>query len=171
MLFVKFDSINTAHMKFYLKSVLSVVVLTLLLGYSGCKPGSNPPIPEDEAQLEKLSGTWTVGGNGDVTLEGVSKKGDYGNFTLTLTGTPGATSFGYTVSGRPALSAWPSNGSWKFGTTVTTDIIRDPGPTKEVAMTYTVTDTQLELTFNYTGGGEARTGIVAGRWVFTLTKN
>lgn len=157
-------------MKFYLKPFLSVIVLALLLGYSGCKPGGEVTPPESELQLEKLSATWKVGANGDVKLDGVSKKGEYADFQLILTGTPGASSFGYTTQGRPALSAWPSSGSWVFGSTISTDIIRDQGTTKEVPVRYTVTATQLELTFDYNGAGEARTGKVTGQWVFTLTK-
>jgi hypothetical protein len=157
-------------MKFYLKPVLSVLILAVILGYSGCKGSDPPPTPEDEVQLGKLSSTWKVGTSGNVTLDGVSKKADYANFQLTLTGTPGATSFGYTTTGRPALSAWPSSGSWNFGSTVATDVVRDKGTAKEVTMTYTVTDTQLELTFNYNGAGEARTSDVTGTWVFTMTK-
>jgi hypothetical protein len=157
-------------MKFYLKPVISVLVLALVLGYSGCKPKGEDPRPEDEVQLEKLSTTWKVGSGGDVTLDGVSQKTQYSGFQLILNGTPGASSFGYTTSGRPALSAWPSSGNWNFGSTVTTDVIRDKATDKELPMTYTVTDTQLELTFEYNGPGEARTSKVTGRWVFTLTK-
>jgi hypothetical protein len=35
-------------------------------------------------------------------------------------------------------------------------------------MTYSVTDTQLEITFNYSGAGES--GKVTGQWIFTFTK-
>jgi hypothetical protein len=157
-------------MKFYLKPVLSVFALAVLLAYAGCDPKPGVTQTEEELQLAKLSATWKIGANGNVTLDGVPKKTDYANFQLILTGTPNATSFGYTTSGRPALSAWPANGSWNFGTTVSTDVIRDKGTAKEIPMTYTVTDTQLELTFNYNGAGEARTSDVTGTWVFTFTK-
>lgn len=158
-------------MKFYVKPVLSVVVLAFLFGYSGCKPNGEDPRPAEEVQLEKLSSTWKVGANGDVKLDGVSKKGEYADFQLILTGTPGATAFGYTTV-RPTglLTAWPSSGSWNFGTDVETQVIRDKGTAKEVSMSYTVTDTQLELTFQYAGAGEQRTSKVNGTWIFTLTK-
>jgi len=158
------------NMKFYLKPILSVIALAVLLGYSGCGPNNNPEPPEDEVQLGKLSSTWKVGTGGNVTLDGVSKKTDYANFQLVITGTAGASSFGYTTSGRPALSPWPSSGTWNFGSTISTDIVRDKASNKEVAMSYTVTDNQLELTFTYNGAGEARTDKVTGLWVFTLTK-
>jgi hypothetical protein len=156
-------------MKFYLKPVLSVVVLAILLGYAGCG-GSKEPTPDPATvALGKLSSTWKVGSTGNVTLDGKSKKADYATFQLTITGTPGASSFGYATQGRPSLSAWPSSGTWTFGTNPETDINRDSGADL-IPMTYTVTDTQLELTFTYNGDGESRTSEVKGVWVFTMTK-
>ena len=160
-------------MKLYFKPILSVAVLAILLGYTGCG-GSNPPGPSaEEVQLGKLVSTWKVGSTGDVLLDNVSKKSDYAGFTLTLSGTAGATSFDYTTAGRPALSAWKSGGKWKFGTDPETDIIRDPGTNDEIPVTYTVTENQLEITFNYNGDGEpnAKTNQVTGQWVFRLSKN
>jgi hypothetical protein len=160
------------NMKFYLKPVLSVVALAILLGYSGCGGGKEPGPSDEEKALTALSATWKVSGtNTDVTLNGVSRKADYANFTLTVSGTAGAATYGYTTAGRPVLSAWPSSGSWKFGDVIATDIIRDPGDTnKELDMHYTVSDTQLELTFIYDKAGESRTSQVTGTWVFRLSK-
>jgi hypothetical protein len=159
------------NMKFYLKPILSVFALAILLGYTGCGGGKEPGPTEEEKALADLSATWKVGTTGNVTLDGVSKKLDYSGFTLTISGTAGATSYGYTTSGRPSLSAWPSSGAWKFGDVIATDIIRDPGTPKEVDMHYTVNGDNLELTFTYAGTGESRTSKVTGVWVFTLTKN
>ncbi len=159
-------------MKVILKPIVSLLALVALLGYSSCGPGSGPGESVEDKQLAALSATWKVGTSGDVKLDGVSKKTDYSGFQLTITGVPGSSPFGYTTSGRPALSAWPSSGSWVFSTsTPESAIIRDQGITsKELPITYTVTATTLELTFNYTGAGEARTDKVTGTWVFTLTK-
>lgn len=158
-------------MKFYLKPVLSVLAIVVLLGYSGCGPGGGGGPSEEEVQLGQLSTTWKVGASGDVKLQGSSKKGDYSGFQLVLTGTPGATTYNYTTTGRPALSPWPAAGSWNFGADVTKDIIRDKGTNGEVAMTYILNGNNLELTFTYTGAGEpARTSEVKGQWVFILTK-
>lgn len=158
-------------MKFYVKPFLSMVVLVALLGYSSCNKPPRLGPTEEELQLDKLSGTWKVTGTNNVTLDAVSKKTDYSNFTLTVTGTPDATSFGYTTSGRPALSAWPASGTWAFASgKVLTTIKRDPGGAKEVEVTYTVTETTLELSFTYTGAGETRTNKVTGLWSFQLTK-
>lgn len=158
-------------MKFYVKPILSVLALAVLLTYANCGGSKNPGPSEEEVQLGKVTTTWKVGTTGNVTLDNVSKKTDYSNFTLVLTGTAGASSYSYTTSGGPDLKPWASAGSWKFGTSVSTDIIRDPGTPKELAVTYSVTDSQLQLTFNYQGAGEsAKTDQVKGQWVFTLVK-
>ncbi|MEI9920724.1 MAG: hypothetical protein WDO14_18315 [Bacteroidota bacterium] len=159
-------------MKFYLKPVLSVLALATLLVYSGCGGGGDPGPTEEEKALTSLSATWKVAGgaNNDVTLDGVSKKADYNGFTLTISGTAGAASYGYTTAGRPSLSAWPANGSWKFGDPLATDITRDPGTDKEVDIHYTVTGDQLELTFTYNQAGESRTDKVTGVWIFRMSK-
>lgn len=157
-------------MKFYLKPVLSVVVLAILLGYAGCSKSKDPGPSEQDQALTNLSATWKVGTAGNVTQDGVSKKADYTNFTLTISGTPGADTFNYTTTGRPPLSPWPASGTWKFGTTVATDIVRDSGD-KALNMNYVVSGSNLQLTFTYAGAGEtARTSNVKGVWVFTLTK-
>lgn len=158
-------------MKFYLKPVLSVLALVVLFGYAGCGGGGGDPTPEDQVQLEKLSATWKVGANGDVLLDNVSKKADYADFQLVISGTPGATEFDYTRSGGPSLSPWPATGKWSFGSAVTSQIVRDKGTNKQLDVQYSVTETTLELTFNYNGAGEPkRTDKVTGQWVFKLTK-
>lgn len=153
-------------MKFYFKPILSVLVLAVLLGYAGCGKDKNPAPSTEEVQLGKLNGTWKVGTSGNVTLDAVSQPG-YSDFTLTLNGTAGSTSYNYSTAGRPSLSPWPASGTWTFGSDAEKSIIRDPG-TDQVIVNYTATDTQLELTFDYTQGGEAAK--VNGQWVFTLTK-
>lgn len=138
-----------------------------LLFISGCGPDT-PDRPIEEVQLEKLVATWNIS---DVTLDGTTKKSDYTNFKLTLAGTPGQTQFSYTTSGATALlTPWPKNGSWKFGEPVETVAIRMDTP--ELPMTYSVSDTQLQVSFNYTGNGvpSSRTSQVKGQWVFTFTK-
>lgn len=156
-------------MKFYLKPVLSVLVLAVLLGYAGCKGGGSEGPTEEEVQLGKLNGTWVVGASDDVTLDDVSKKTDYEAFTLTLNGTAGSPSYNYSTAGRPALSPWPSSGTWTFGAAPATQVVRDKGGNKQLDMNYSVTDAgDLEITFNYAGAGEA--GKVTGTWIFKLTK-
>lgn len=146
------------------KVLFLVMVSAVLISLSGCKkPDPTPPTPEEE-QLAKLSQTWKIK---EAKLDGVVK--DYTGFTLTINGTPGAPDFGYTTT-RPAGSTtpWPSGGRWTFGADPLSDIIRDPGPDK-VDMKYSVTETQLQVSFNFTGTGyNARTSVVKGAWVFTF---
>ena len=153
-----------------MKSIAKIFVLlalsAVLLTYSSCD-NTKPPTPSDEeVQLEKLSGTWKTTST-SVTKDGVVQTG-YNNFTLTLSGTVGATSFGYATAGRPPLSPWLSSGNWTFDTDPLTSIIRDKGTADELKITYTVTETTLQLTFNFQGTGYARVGNVKGQWVMTL---
>lgn len=132
--------------------------------FSECSKSSGPGQSPQDEQLVKLSKTWKVTGSNDVTLDGTPQTG-YSSFTITISGTAGQTTFGYTTSGRPPLSPWPASGTFTFGSDFATQLTRDDG----LPITYSVSDTQLQLTFNYTGSGfTARTSNVKGNWVFNL---
>jgi hypothetical protein len=148
---------------FRILSLISLVAI--LLTYSSC--GGDDPAEESvsDVQLGKLSKTWKIN---TVTLDGVDKIADYASFQLVMSGTKGNTSFGYSTSGRPALSPWKASGSWEFGTPVETQIFRDKGTTDELAMTYAVTETTLSITFTFNGAGYSRTGVVKGQWIYTF---
>ena len=151
-----------------MKSIAKIFVLlalsALLLTYSSCD-NTKPPTPSDEeVQLGKLSKTWKAT---SVKKDNVDQTG-YTNFTLTLSGTVGATSYGYATAGRPPLSPWLSSGNWTFDTDPLTSIIRDKGTADELKITYTVTETTLQITYNFQGTGYARVGNVKGQWVMTF---
>lgn len=148
------------------KIILVVLALGSLFVINGCKKDSGPGESVEDVQLGKLSKTWNAT---TVQLDGTDQAG-YNNFSLTISGTPGNTSFGYTAAGRPQTSPWPSSGTWSFGATPETQIVRDPGTGDELAMTYSVTDTQLQITFAFTGTGYpgGKTSNVNGQWVFTF---
>jgi len=149
------------------KVLFLVMVSGVLISLSGCKkPDPTPPTVEEE-QLTKLSQTWKIK---EAKLDGVVK--DYTGFTLILNGTPGAASFGYTVTGRPSTSPWPASGQWTFGADPLSDIIRDPSSTADkLDMKYSVTDTQLNIGFTFGGTGyNARTSVVKGAWTYTFDK-
>lgn len=156
-----------------LRLLLTIVSVGALMLYSNCGGKKKTERPIQEVQLEKLSKTWKVTA---VTLDGVDKTADYktasSTFTLGITGTVGASSFAYTATGRPALSAWKSGGTWAFGTDPATQIVRDPdNAADKLDMTYSVTETTLQLTFtfnNANGGYPGRTEVVNGQWVFTF---
>jgi hypothetical protein len=148
---------------FRILSLLGLVAI--LLTYSSC--GGDDPVSESpsDVQLGKLSKTWKIN---TATLDGVDKKADYAAFQLVMSGTKGNTSFGYSTSGRPPLSPWKASGSWEFGTPIETQIIRDKGTADELAMTYSVTETTLSISFTFNGAGYSRTGVVKGQWVYTF---
>ncbi len=148
---------------FRILSLLGLVAI--LLTYSSC--GGDDPTSDSvsDVQLGKLSKTWKIN---TVTLDGVDKKADYAAFQLVMSGTKGNTSFGYSTSGRPALSPWKASGSWEFGTPVETQIIRDKTTADELAMTYAVTETTLSISFTFNGPGYSRTGVVKGQWIYTF---
>lgn len=156
-------------MKVSFKVLFIAIVSGMLISLSGCKkPEPTPPTPQ-EVQLGLLSKTWKIK---TVTLDGTAKTTDYTGFTLVITGTPGSSSFSYTTTGRPSTSPWPASGTWTFGTDPLSDIIRDPGSTADkLDMKYSVTDTQLQLSFDFSGTGyTARTAVVKGDWVYTFDK-
>ena len=159
-------------MKILANSALVILALASLLTYSGCKPPEPPVVPITDVQLEKLVGKWNATGTGsNVTLDGINKKSDYSNFKLEISGNLGATEFGYTTTGRPALSPWPSSGTWSFdATSPETMIIRDPETGDELIMNYSISDVQLQITFNFSKAGYSRTKKVTGEWIYTLAK-
>lgn len=161
-------------MKYLQKTSILGLVLLVLLTNCGGDDGDERSI--NDIQLEKLVATWNIS---NVTLDNVNRTTDYPNFKLTISGTPGATSFGYNTTGRGVNNPWPSSGNWRFGSNVETQIERiddsgnpnDPNDDDIVDITYAVTDTQLTLNFTFTGTGfPARTSNVNGDWVFTFTK-
>jgi hypothetical protein len=159
-----------ATMKTLCNSALLIMALGLVITYSSCGPTIVEPSIE-EKQLEKLSGTWVVNSSSSVTRDGVDVTSDYQNFTLTLSGTHGGT-LSYSTAGRPQLSPWPASGTWTFSVnSPETTITRDPANTAEaIDIMYTVSDTDIELTFDFDKAGyeASRTKEVTGQWIFTM---
>ncbi|NJN41225.1 MAG: hypothetical protein HC811_02255 [Flammeovirgaceae bacterium] len=155
-------------MKIILQSLVLFVILGGLITFTSC--GDDPPSKtQEEIQLELLAKTWQPI---SVELDGVDKTTDYSSFSLTLSGTAGSAPYSYTTSGRPTLSPWPSSGTWDFGTDLATQLVRDPSTADERDMTYQVSDTQFQLTFQFSGPGySARTSNVTGTWVLLLVYN
>lgn len=145
-----------------------MLVSAVLLTYMGCDGGGSTPEPIEDVQFTKLAKTWKVS---TVTFDGVSRTTDYTGFQLVLGGTKGTPPFSYTTTARPSLSPWPASGTWEFGSAVETQIIRyNTIDDDELAITYTVTESTLTLTFDFAGEGyTARTEEVQGPWVFTFT--
>jgi predicted small lipoprotein YifL len=150
------------------KLILLLLSVGMLFSLANCGEKSKPAEPIADQQLTKLSKTWKLT---SVTLNSNAvTTPSYSAFQLVMTGTKGATSFGYTTTGRPTtLSPWKASGTWTFvKDQETTLITRDPDNTSDkLDMTYVVSESALEISFNFTGQGyPGRTDQVTGNWVF-----
>ncbi len=148
------------------KLILSVALLGTLLTYSGCSKDSAPAPSIKDTQLKSLSQVWKCT---SATLQGAAQTG-YTGFQLTISGTAGNSTFGYTTTGRPPgtkSSPWPASGTFTFGTDPATQLLRNDSP--DLPVTYSVSPTTLQITFTYSGAGyDARVGNVVGTWVYTF---
>lgn len=153
---------------------LSILAIVSIL-YTGCKKDDDDKKTEEQTQLEKLKGVWSLQSAND----GQDRTSEFANLVLTLEGNyvEGGT-YNYSFTGtRPDPSPWPVSGTWKFDpANKSTQIIRDPGGVNEITMTYQVTDSNLIFSFTVpdgsTGwpGGTSRTRSVSGDWTFTFVK-
>ena len=126
---------------------------------------SDPPPAQDpkDALLEKLSKTWNTTSQ---TIDSQPETGHDG-FSITITSTPGQPTFNYTTSGRPSgPTPWAPSGTFTFENDFNTTLRRDDG----TIVTYSVTDTQLQLNFTYNGAGYtgSRITVVQGDWTFNF---
>lgn len=148
--------------------ILSLVILVVATVYfTACDDKSGNEKSEKEIQIDKLAGTWEAS---SVTYEG-DPNADHANFSITITKVS-AEAMTWTVTGRPAgkISPWNANGTFTFGSPVSSTLVRDDGTNVK----YNVDGTNLVLTLeNYQGTTyevPGRTSSVAGTWVFTMTK-
>ena len=156
--------------------ILSLTVITMIATfYMGCKKDDDDKKTEEETQLDKLKSVWTLQDPGG-TNDGQDRTAVFPNLVLTLSGNfvqDGIYDYSFTGT-RPNPSPWPVNGKWTFGTDKSTQMIRDPGGISETAMTYLITDTNLEISFKVPDGSigwpGSRTSSVIGDWIFTFTK-
>ena len=147
-----------------LKSYVTVALLGVCLAFISCGDDPPPATTAQDDQLTKLSKTWTAK---TVTYQDIDQSTAYKNFTLTISGTNGQEPFDYSTTGRPSTSPWAASGKFTFSPTdFATVAIRDDN---DLLVTYSVTDTKLEMNFTYDGAGFAgRTGNVKGIWVFRM---
>lgn len=158
-----------------LKLLVVIVAVGALFTFSSCGGGGSTPEPVTDQQLTKLSKAWkltavTLGGNDMSSAYNTSGSNQ---FTLTVSGTKGTSTFAYTTSKNPIKnSVWLGSNEWKFGTDALTMIIRDTkSPATPINATYTVTATTLEIRFSFSGTGYDNQGRVEqteGNWVFTF---
>ena len=159
--------------------LLSLMILVLVTSfYMGCKDKDEDKKTVEQTQLEKLKGVWVIQ---TATVDGNDRSSAFTMapaLTLDLSGTyaEGGT-YQYSLTGsRQDPSPWPDEGKWKFGTNKSTEIIRDPNTDIETSMTYSVSDTDLIISFSLGDGaagwpiGNGRANSVTGEWTFTFTK-
>jgi PKD repeat protein len=148
----------------YLNSGSYIVELRAIIFSIENAKSKTVTVSKTDSQIDKLSKPWNIN---SATLDGVDKKSDYSNFTITLQGTQGTTMMGYTTIGRPALSPWASSGSFVFDmASPETKLIRDDA----VVVTYSVSEASLQVSFQYSGAGFSRTSAIKGQWVFTFSQ-
>ncbi|MEJ0031564.1 MAG: hypothetical protein WDO15_14840 [Bacteroidota bacterium] len=147
------------------KILLMIAIGMLVLVMIDCKKDGTPEPSDKDKQLQALSFTWTCT---VANKDGVVQTG-YDNFKITISGTPGNNTFGYVCNGRPAMSPWPSSGTFTFSEqTAATDLTRQDG----LAVHYTVVGNTFEVTFDYNGEGfSGRVSEIPGVWVFRFTRN
>lgn len=152
-----------------MKRTRFLIVLALLgvaASFWQCGSDSSPtPNPQDE-QLAKLTKTWKATSVRFAVTGTPQPVTGYDSFTLTMTGTPGQSTFDFSTTGRPSgtnNNCWPASGKFTFGTAFETVLLRDDG----IQVTYTVNESVLQMNFTYAGGGfSGRTSSIEGAWVF-----
>jgi hypothetical protein len=152
-------------MKFLLNLLCIGVISGVLVLQSGCKKHHSEPEPVTDQQLDLLTKQpWKIA---SATRDDNAE--DYTGFVLTLSGTKGQTTFGFSTAGRPSTSAWPSSGTFTFdATNPTTTLSRND--TTPITVTYSVSASSLIMDFQYSGSGfQSRTGVVNGQWHFEFT--
>lgn len=116
------------------------------------------PKTEEEIKQEIFEGMahgWIVK---SVTLDGVAN-GDHSKLALSISGTLGASSFGYSTQGSGSPTVWAPSGFWKFGKDYEREIIRDPGSGAELILNYTLKGEELKISFQ-----------LNGKWVFAFER-
>lgn len=161
-------------MKLATRILSLLVMVSLATFYMSCDNGGGDDQTEEQKQLIKLNSSWTLAS----ASEGGTPRTDFTDLVLTISGTYAQNgTYAYSFTGtRPNPSPWPVTGTWKFGTNVVSDLVRDPGTANEIPMNYSISDTQLTINFTvpegHTGwaGGSSRVKKVTGNWSFVFTK-
>lgn len=162
-------------MKLATKILSLLVMVGLATFYTGCDKNGGEDKTQEENQLIKLNNSWAL----ESAHDGISARTtDFPNLVLTLSGTyvkNGTYNYSFTGT-RPNPSPWPVNGTWKFGTNIPSDLIRDPGTPNETPMEYTLSGDKLTVKFNVAegsagwAGGTSRVQKVSGEWTFVFNK-
>lgn len=150
--------------------LLSLVILVSAgLFYASCDGGGESGKSEEETQLDKLKGNWSL-----VSANDGTDRTDFVGLKLNITGTyaaSGTYNYSFTATSWPSVSPWPASGSWKFKDGKIANTFIRLNDNQEIAYALSSNDTQLVLSFNYQGTGfNNRVNSVTGNWQFTFQK-
>ena len=157
-------------MKFVSRLLSFALLAGAALFYSSCGGDGGETKSEEQTQLEGLSKTWSLT---SADLGGDPRTTDFPNLKLTLSGAFAAGgTYNYSFTGTtPTPSPWPRSGKWKFGSTISTQIIRDPA-TDAFPMEYSLSGNTLTIEFTCTAcdyDGGSRVSSANGDWTFVFT--
>ena len=150
----------------HLARILSLLILvSATVFFTACDKSDGGGKSEKDQQIDKLVGTWTAT---SVTHNTDPQDAYTGTFKLTITRSSSEL-MTYSTAGRPSgvPTSWDSDGTLAFGSTITSDLIRDDGQT----ITYSLSGSTLTMTISgFTGSYVGRVESAEGDWVFTMTK-
>ena len=129
---------------------------------------------EEETQLNKLKGTWTLQ---SVNNDGDDRTDEYPGMTLTISGTysSGGT-YNYTsvATSWPSVSPWNDIDTWKFKSDAVTTVVVRQSDLQNMTYQLSNNDNTLQVSFDYPssepGFNNGRVEKVDGSWSFTFSK-
>jgi hypothetical protein len=161
-------------MKYAARLLTLLILVSAGLFYASCDGGGGDEKSQEELQLDKLIGTWTIQ---SVVNDGVDRTVDYPNMTVTIAGTfseGGTYNYISDADSWPDLSPWKANDNWKFKSGNVGTIIVRQADLQDINYQLLNSDKTLNLSFDYPdtapGFHNSRTESVAGNWIFIFTR-
>jgi len=159
----------------HLARLLSLLILVSAgIFFTNCDNGGDPKKSDEDKQLEKLEGIWTVTG---AEFDGsTARQDEFLGAELEITSNQ---EFNFSQDGGVDACPWPASVDWEFGANVMSQIIRLdsnlPSGDDDVSLTYNVEGDILSITIaDYSGTGYNIAGkakSVNGDWEFTFERN
>jgi hypothetical protein len=136
-------------------------ISTAILISCGGSETDTPAVDPKDTQGAKIAlGPATAS---TVSVNGVPST-DWASFTSTFTYAASTGGGTFATTGSASDLVWPTNGTWEFTGTGTSQILRSDGVTMDVS----VTDANMTLTFDITDPN-GRLFTFGGKWAFGMT--